>query len=59
MELVCLFLVVFKVFKQASSYFSCLGERCVTVKLQKCFVDYEKLPLTFCPHVGEEMMTGF
>ena len=46
------------VLKQVPSYFSCLGECCFAVKLQKCFMDYETF-LTFHQHRGEETMTEF
>lgn len=32
------------IFKLASIFFSCLGERSLDVTLQKCFVDYETSP---------------
>ena len=39
--ILCFFSVVIYILKQVPIYFSCLGERCFTVKLQKCFVDFE------------------
>ena len=42
--ILCYFWLFFYIFKQVSIYFSYSGECCLTVKLQKCFVDHKTSP---------------